>query len=457
MKQTNNFTRRTAAMPAVLIMIFMCGAAAFAQTTAFTYQGKLSDGAVAASGTYDLGFALYDAETGGTQIGTALTRSNVTVSGGIFTVSLDFGANPFTSGANRFLEIAVKKTTETSFTTLTPRQPLTSSPYSIRTLSATAADALSTACVGCVTNAQINSVAGTKVTGTVANATTATNATTANTATIAGNVSGVVAIANGGTGSATQNFVDTTTAQTVAGNKNLTGLTTLGGGARLPSSGGDPEAASANNLGRVYFNTTINSLRLSDGGSWITAGQPAIYHIYGTAGRLGVATSAATVQPGMSRTITVPAGFTASVVVNASIGGRNTQSTANLYATVDMIIYVDGNFLARGGWNRFSIVNPGVTSNSFTNSAINTAVSVGAGNHTFELRTARLNGTTSVDIGGNAITDINPGEMTLTVYYTPVTFVNRPTEGGEIISPETDRRDGGDSRRKIVTEPKPPK
>ena len=384
MKQTNNFTRRSVAALTVLITMCWCGTAAFAQTTTFTYQGKLSDGATAASGTYDLGFALFDAATGGTQIGTATTRSNVSVANGIFTVQLDFGAAAF-SGANRFLEIAVRKTTEANFTTLTPRQSLTSSPYSIRTLSATAADALSTACVGCVTNAQINSVAGTKVTGTVANATTATSATTANTATIAGNVSGVVAIANGGTGSATQNFVDTTTAQTVAGNKTLTGLTTLGGGARLPSSGGDPEAASANNIGRVYFNTTINSLRLSDGGSWITAGQPAIYHIYGTAGRLGVATSAATVQPGMSRTITVPAGFTASVVVNASIGGRNTQSTANLYATVDMIIYVDGNFLARGGWNRFSIVNPGVTSNSFTNSAINTAVSVGAGNHTFEL------------------------------------------------------------------------
>jgi hypothetical protein len=42
----------------------------------------------------------------------------------------------------------------------------------------------------------------------------------------AANVSGVVAIANGGTGSTTKNFVDLTTAQTVAGDKTFTGNTT---------------------------------------------------------------------------------------------------------------------------------------------------------------------------------------------------------------------------------------
>jgi hypothetical protein len=39
----------------------------------------------------------------------------------------------------------------------------------------------------------------------------------------AANVSGTVAIANGGTGSTTQNFVDLTTTQTVAGNKTFSG------------------------------------------------------------------------------------------------------------------------------------------------------------------------------------------------------------------------------------------
>ncbi|MEI7895664.1 MAG: hypothetical protein WCJ26_01415 [bacterium] len=43
------------------------------------------------------------------------------------------------------------------------------------------------------------------------------------------NSAGVLAIANGGTGSSSQNFVDLTTDQTVAGNKILSGNTTLGG------------------------------------------------------------------------------------------------------------------------------------------------------------------------------------------------------------------------------------
>ena len=43
------------------------------------------------------------------------------------------------------------------------------------------------------------------------------------------NSAGVLAIANGGTGSSTQNFVDLTTDQTAAGNKTLSGNTTVGG------------------------------------------------------------------------------------------------------------------------------------------------------------------------------------------------------------------------------------
>jgi hypothetical protein len=36
-----------------------------AQGTAFTYQGRLNDGANPANGSYDLAFALYDAASGG--------------------------------------------------------------------------------------------------------------------------------------------------------------------------------------------------------------------------------------------------------------------------------------------------------------------------------------------------------------------------------------------------------
>jgi len=49
---------------------------------------------------------------------------------GLFTVKLDFGSNIFT-GETIFLEIGVRSAGSGSFTTLTPRQELTASPYAL--------------------------------------------------------------------------------------------------------------------------------------------------------------------------------------------------------------------------------------------------------------------------------------------------------------------------------------
>ncbi len=136
------------------------------------------------------------------------------------------------------------------------------------------------------------------------------------------------------------------------------------------------------------------------------------YHVYGTAGRLAVASTVATAQPGLTQTFTLAS--PATVMVWATIGGRNTATTSGAYATVDMILYVNGAFLPSGGWNRFTITNP-TSANAFSTCAINTMISLPAGTHTIDLRTARLNGTTSVDIGGNAAADTNPGELTIMV------------------------------------------
>jgi len=46
---------------AIIELFFAIGLAAHAQGTAFTYQGRLNDGANPASGIYDLRFAIYDA------------------------------------------------------------------------------------------------------------------------------------------------------------------------------------------------------------------------------------------------------------------------------------------------------------------------------------------------------------------------------------------------------------
>ena len=103
-----------------------------AQGTEFTYQGRLNSGANPANGSYDLRFTLYDSTNNpGTLIAGPLTNSATVVSNGLFTVTLDFGASAF-PGANRWLEVGARTNGGGSFTTLSPRQPVLSTPYATR-------------------------------------------------------------------------------------------------------------------------------------------------------------------------------------------------------------------------------------------------------------------------------------------------------------------------------------
>ena len=191
---------------ALLLLILLAAGNADAQTTTFTYQGKLTDSVNLANCTFDFQFKLFDTATvgTGTQQGTTVTVSNVTVTAGIFTVQLDFGAAVFT-GANRFLEIAVKQTTASTFTTLTPRQAVTPNPYAIH---AQNANGLSVACVSCITSSQIQSVQGSQVTGA-----------------IAGNqISGTIPVASVPAGSA--NYIQNGTSQQATTNFNISGTGT---------------------------------------------------------------------------------------------------------------------------------------------------------------------------------------------------------------------------------------
>src|ERR1041384_4353984 len=105
-----------------------------AQSTAFTYQGRLNDGNNPANGFYDLRFALYDSASGSNSVGGALTNAAVTVSNGLFTVMLDFGSQ--FNGADRWLEIGVRTNDAGTFALLTPRQQVTPAPYAIKAQSA---------------------------------------------------------------------------------------------------------------------------------------------------------------------------------------------------------------------------------------------------------------------------------------------------------------------------------
>ncbi len=161
---------------AILVVLASLFATASAQTSQFTYQGRLTDSSLPAGGTYEMQFSVWDAVTLGTQQGTTITNNAVTVANGVFTVQLDFTAAPFATGANRWIEIAVRKAADPpGFTTLTPRQQITSNPFAIRSASASGADSLSAACALCVTDVQIAAIDGSKVTGTVADARLSSN------------------------------------------------------------------------------------------------------------------------------------------------------------------------------------------------------------------------------------------------------------------------------------------
>jgi hypothetical protein len=97
--------------------------------TAFTYQGKLTDGANPANGTYDLKFSLHDALSSGSQVGSSKTNAATVVTNGYFTATLDFGG--VFDGNARWLELGVRTNGGSGFNVLNPRQRLTPTPSSL--------------------------------------------------------------------------------------------------------------------------------------------------------------------------------------------------------------------------------------------------------------------------------------------------------------------------------------
>ena len=158
MKHAMNLIRLARPVSLWAFIVLACSGDALAQTSTVTYQGRLTDSASPANDTYEMQFSLFGSVAGNDQIGSTISNSSVTVTNGVFTVQLDFSpATPFATGADRWLQIAVRKASgPAGFTTLSPRQQITSSPYSIRTLSASVADSLSSACVGCVNDNNVS-------------------------------------------------------------------------------------------------------------------------------------------------------------------------------------------------------------------------------------------------------------------------------------------------------------
>lgn len=119
---------KKAALPGLLALALAPGAPGqVPQGTAFTYQGQLQDGGAPASGAYDFQLILYDAAVGGSQVGPIVMLENVVVTGGLFTVALDFGTA--FGGSKRWLDIGVRPGASGGlFTPLAPRQELSAAP-----------------------------------------------------------------------------------------------------------------------------------------------------------------------------------------------------------------------------------------------------------------------------------------------------------------------------------------
>ena len=107
--------------------------------TGFTYQGQLKQGSAPFSGNCDFQFTLWNDPTAGTQVTGAVSKPNVAVNRGVFTVpDIRFGmttSSPYYqsfSGAARWLQIAVRCPAGSgTYTTLLPRQELSATPYAL--------------------------------------------------------------------------------------------------------------------------------------------------------------------------------------------------------------------------------------------------------------------------------------------------------------------------------------
>ncbi len=101
-----------------------------AQVTSFTYQGFLTDRGAPANGAYDLQFNLYSVNSGGSALTSPIVVSDLRITNGLFSVSLNFGSQ--FAGSDRWLEIGFRSGASSGFfTNVVPRQVITAVPYAM--------------------------------------------------------------------------------------------------------------------------------------------------------------------------------------------------------------------------------------------------------------------------------------------------------------------------------------
>ena len=127
----------------IALMILSLLATTQAQTvnTGFSYQGELLDNGSPANGNYDIVIDAFTVVTGGSGFIFPPEFINVTVSNGLFSLdNVDFGDLLYLANSDIWLEISVRETSVGgSYTILTPRQKLNTSPFSVKSEQANSA------------------------------------------------------------------------------------------------------------------------------------------------------------------------------------------------------------------------------------------------------------------------------------------------------------------------------
>jgi len=113
-----------------LLLVSAIASSAAQLGTAFTYSGRLVYKNQPANGNFDLQVKLFDAASGGNQVGQQLNINALNLANGLFMTSLDFGGGVF-NGTAYWLEISARPANNGQFTLLSPRQPVTPSPYAL--------------------------------------------------------------------------------------------------------------------------------------------------------------------------------------------------------------------------------------------------------------------------------------------------------------------------------------
>ena len=256
--------------PVLALLCLLFGAsAALAQTTSFSYQGRLTEGGAPPTGTYDMKFRLYDA--GGNPQGSpdtvTLDSPGVQVTNGVFTVQLDFGAGTFDGNA-RFLEISVcphsADANPPAYTTLSPRQQIISTPYAMRSSTAVSADTATTAATATTAT---TAASATNFSGSLSGDVNGTQG-----ATVVASVGGVSAasVASGATaanGATSANTAGAVVSRDASGNFSAGTITaTLNGNASTATT-----ATTANSATNATTAATADAVSASAGDSVVTA------------------------------------------------------------------------------------------------------------------------------------------------------------------------------------------